>query len=79
MPQRVTLSTVSSEDLKRAGIKRKRLVFVAAKITNLTKGLITNAETQNADLHSGIEDIYACVNMDVRLALITFAFGRLNL
>lgn len=43
---RVNFSTGSSEDLKRAGVKRKRLVFALAKITNLTKGLTSDAETQ---------------------------------
>ena len=34
----------------------------------LTKGLTPEAEAQIADLHTRIKDIYACVNMDVRLA-----------
>ena len=51
-----------------AGVKRKRLVFVPAKLTDLTKGLTPEAEAQIADLHTRIKDIYACVNMDVRLA-----------
>jgi hypothetical protein len=37
---------------------------------NLTKRLSTDAEAQIADLHTKIKEIYACVNMDVRHALI---------
>jgi hypothetical protein len=51
----------------------ERLVFEPAKVTELTKGLTsTNAEAEVVDLHSRIKKIYAHVNMDVRLALITF-------
>ena len=63
----MTFSPVSSEDLKKAGVKRKRLVFVPAKIIDLTKELILEAEAQIADLLTRIKEIYACVNMDVRL------------
>ena len=62
----------SSEDLKKAGVARKRLAFEPAKVTELTKGLTTNAEAEIVDLHSRIKKIYARVNMDVRLASITF-------
>jgi hypothetical protein len=51
---------------------------VPAKIADLTKGLTTDVEAEIKDLHSRIKKIYARVNMDVRLVLITFAFGRLN-
>ena len=37
------------------------------KITDLTKGLTLEAEAQIADLHTRIKEIYACINMDVRL------------
>jgi hypothetical protein len=72
MFQRVTFSTNAAEDLKKAGVTRKRLVFEPAKVTELTKGLTTNAEAEIVDLHSRIKKIYARVNMDVRLASITF-------
>jgi hypothetical protein len=78
MLQRVTFSTVASEDLKKAGVKRKRLIFEPAKVTELTNGLTTNGEAEIADLHSQIKKIYPRVKMDVRLTLITFAFGRVN-
>ena len=70
--QRVTFSTVAAEDLKKAGVTRKRLIFEPAKIAELTKGLTKSAEAEIADLHSRIRKIYARVNMDVRLAIITF-------
>jgi len=60
----VIFSTVALEDLKKAGVTRKRLVFVPAKITELTKGLTTKAEAEIIDLHSRIKKIYARVNMD---------------
>jgi hypothetical protein len=63
---------VTAEDLEEVGLKRKRLVFEPAKVNELTKGLTTNAEAEIADLHSRIKKIYARVNMDVRLAIITF-------
>jgi hypothetical protein len=63
---------VAAEDLKKAGVTRKRLIFEPAKIAELTKGLPKNAEAEIADLHSRIKKIYARVNMDVRLAIITF-------
>jgi hypothetical protein len=50
----------------------ERLVFEPAKVTELTKGLTANAEAEIVDLHSRIKKIYARVNMDVRLASITF-------
>ncbi|KAF8345411.1 hypothetical protein F5887DRAFT_1061787 [Amanita rubescens] len=59
---RVTFSTVSSEDLKKAGVKRN---FCAREKTDLTKELTSDAEAQIADLHTRIKDIYAGVNMDV--------------
>jgi hypothetical protein len=71
----VTFSTVALEDLKQAGVTRKRLVFVPTKVTELTKGLTTETEFEIVDLHSRIKKIYARVNMDVRLSLIVFAFG----
>lgn len=63
--QRVTFSTVTSEDLKKAGVKNKLLVFDSSKIAELRKGLATNAEAEIADLHSRIKKINARVNMDV--------------
>ena len=75
--QRVTFSTVTSEDLKKAGVTRKRLVFEPAKVDGLTKALTTNADAEIADLHSRIKKIYARVNMDVCLSLISFVFGAL--
>lgn len=73
MSQRVTFSTVRTEDLKRAGVVRKRLVFEPVKVTDLAKALTTNVEAKISDLHSQIKKIYARVNMDVCLPLITFA------
>ncbi|KIK02961.1 hypothetical protein K443DRAFT_121674 [Laccaria amethystina LaAM-08-1] len=61
---RVTFSTVASEDLKKAGVKRKRLIFEPAKVTELTNGLTTNGEAEIADLHSQIKKIYPRVKMD---------------
>jgi hypothetical protein len=78
MLQRVTFSTVASEDLKKAGVNRKRLVFEPAKVAELTSGLTTNTEAEIADLHPRIKKIYARVNMDVHLILITFTFCCLN-
>jgi methionyl-tRNA formyltransferase len=72
--QKVTFSTVRSDDLKRAGVIRKRLVFVPVKVTELAKALPTNAEAEISDLHSRIKKIYARVNMDV---CFSFAFGGL--
>ena len=72
MLQRVTLSTVAAEDLRKAGVTRKRLAFEPAKVTELTKELTPNAEAEIADLHSRIKKIYARVNMDVCLAIINF-------
>ena len=71
----MTFSTVSLEDLKKAGVTRKRLIFVSTKITELTKGLTTEAKAEIADLYSRIKKIYARVNMDVRLSLVVFVFG----
>ncbi|KAF8965485.1 hypothetical protein BDZ97DRAFT_1658993 [Flammula alnicola] len=51
--------------LKKAGVMRKRLIFEHAKVTELAKGLTTNAEAEVVDLHSRIKKIYARVNMDV--------------
>ncbi|KDR68489.1 hypothetical protein GALMADRAFT_104694 [Galerina marginata CBS 339.88] len=62
--QRVTFSTVRSEDIKRAGVVRKRLVFEPAKVTELAKALPTNVEAEILDLHCRIKKIYARVNMD---------------
>ncbi|KAI9442459.1 hypothetical protein H4582DRAFT_1283321 [Lactarius indigo] len=61
---RVSFSDVSSEDLEKAGVKGERLVFTAAKITDLTNGLTMGAEAHIVDLHTRINEIYACVNMD---------------
>jgi len=61
---RVTFSTLASEDLKKAGVTRKRLAFVPTKVTELTEGLTTEAKVEIVDLHSRIKKIYARVNMD---------------
>ena len=61
----MTFLTVRAEDLKRAGVVRKRLVFEPMKVTELAKALPTNAEAEILDLHSRIKKIYARVNMDV--------------
>lgn len=66
MLQRVTFSTVASEDLKKAGVKRGLLAFEPAKVAELADGLTTDAGAEIADLHSRIKKIYAHVNMDVR-------------
>jgi hypothetical protein len=79
MLQRVTFSTVSFADLKKAGVLRGRLIFAPAKITNLTDKVTTDTKAQIADLHCRIKDIYACVNMDVRVNLITFVFWSKSL
>jgi hypothetical protein len=76
--QRVAFSTVVSDDLKKAGVKRTRLVFEPAKVAELTTGLTTNTEAEIADLHSRIKKIYARVNMDVHLISITFPFCCLD-
>ena len=44
MLQRMTFSTVGAEDLKKAGVMRKLLIFEPAKLTELTKGLTEDAE-----------------------------------
>ena len=59
--QRMTFSTVRSENLKRASLVRKRLGFEPVKVTELTKALPTNAEAGILDLHSRIKRIYARV------------------
>jgi hypothetical protein len=73
----MTFSTATAEDLRKAGVTRRQLVFEPAKVTELTKGLTTNAEAEIADLHSRIKKIYARVNMDVHLATITFRLSNL--
>ncbi|KAN0128991.1 hypothetical protein V8E53_013141 [Lactarius tabidus] len=77
--QTVTFSTVSPGDLMEVGVEWKHLYLVGTNISKLTKELTTDAGAQIADLNSRIEEIYECVNMDMRLALITFLFGRLTL
>ena len=77
MLQRMTFSTVGAEDLKKAGVMRKLLIFEPAKLTELTKGLTEDAEAEIADLHSRIKKIYARVNMDVGREITTFqSFNR---
>ncbi|PPQ81584.1 hypothetical protein CVT25_013423 [Psilocybe cyanescens] len=51
--------TVISEDLNRAGIVRKCLMFERVKRTHSV-----NTEAEISNLHSRIKKIYACVNMD---------------
>ena len=73
MVQRLTFSTVSEQDLKTAGIQRKRLVlnvFKPEKISKLTEGMKPTVEAEIADLLSRIKKIYARVNMDVSLSLV---------
>ncbi|KAG5641158.1 hypothetical protein DXG03_005874 [Asterophora parasitica] len=64
MSQRMTLSTVRTEDLNGAGVVRKRLIFNPGKVIELAKALTTNAEAEISDLHSRLKKIYASVNMD---------------
>ena len=66
-------STISFDDLTKVSIQEKRLVLANAKLSDLTKGLTTDAEAHIVDLDSTIAGIYEGVNADVRLALITFA------
>lgn len=48
MLQRVTFLTVAAEDLKKAGVTRKRLAFEPAKVTELTKELtVSNTECRS--------------------------------
>ena len=63
---------MAAEDLKKAGVTRKRLVFHAAKVTESAKVLTEKVRAEFVDLHSRIKKIYARVNMDVRLTLIIF-------
>lgn len=67
MTQRMTFSTVSEQNLKTAGVQRKRLVFKSENISKLTEGLTPIVEAEIVDLHSRIKKIYAHVNMDVCL------------
>jgi hypothetical protein len=78
MLQRVTFSTIIFEDLKRAGVRRKRLVFKHSKVAELAKRLTGNVETQIVDLYSRIKKIYAYVNMDVRISLTICVFHGPN-
>ena len=66
MLQKLTFSTVTIEELKKAGIKRKRLSFELKKIAELI--VTKSAEAEISDLYSRIKKIYARVNMDVRLS-----------
>jgi len=61
---RVTFSTVTLDDLKKAGIKRKRLSFEPKRVAELMRELTKNAEAELSDLYSRIKKIYARVNMD---------------
>lgn len=61
---KVTFSTVVLDDLKKAGLTRKRLVFSAQKVTELANGLPRDVENLLADLYSRIKKIYTYVNMD---------------
>ncbi|KAH9083798.1 hypothetical protein EDB83DRAFT_2512105 [Lactarius deliciosus] len=61
---KMSFSTVSLEDLEKAGVQGKWLVFKAAKITNLMNRLTMDTDSQIVDLHARIKEIYACVNMD---------------
>ncbi|KAF8195052.1 hypothetical protein BJ912DRAFT_958115 [Pholiota molesta] len=64
--RRVTFSTVTREDLKKAGVMRKRLVFDAPKVNALimTRGLTPHAAIETVLLHARLKNIYAHVNMD---------------
>ncbi|KAG9309681.1 hypothetical protein JVU11DRAFT_10353 [Chiua virens] len=57
---RMTFSAIKHEDLKNAGIERKRLYFERVKLAELTKDLTTNAaaHAEIVDLHSRIKKIY---------------------
>ncbi|KAF8558058.1 hypothetical protein OG21DRAFT_1504752 [Imleria badia] len=61
---RLTFSTVTAEDLEKAGVQRKCLVFEPAKVIELTNALPTSAETEIADLRARVKKIYAHVNID---------------
>ncbi|KAF8817639.1 hypothetical protein BYT27DRAFT_7074170 [Phlegmacium glaucopus] len=61
---RLDFSTVVSEDLKKAGVIRKCLVFLPEKISELMSVMTTKARAENLDLHSRLRKIYARVNMD---------------
>ena len=65
-----TFSTVSEDDLKKNGVKMNFLNVVDAEVAKSTKRLSTGAEAPIADPHTRIKEIYACVNRDVRHALI---------
>lgn len=52
MFQRVTFSTVTSADFKKAGVERKRLIFEQAKVTALINEVTTDTKAEIADLHS---------------------------
>jgi hypothetical protein len=76
--ENVMFSDVTNEDLKNLGVERKPLVLVDAKLSDLTKSLTMEAKAHIQDLKTRIDDIYACVNMEVRLVMIMVAFGCLN-
>jgi hypothetical protein len=61
--QKVTFSAITLEDLRKAGIARKRIMPNFKLIEEVAKELPT---TNMQDLHSRIKKIYKHVNMDVR-------------
>ena len=65
--QKVSFSTVKMDDLKKAGVIRKRLHFEPTKVAELIQRLKNNAAAEIVikALHSRIKRIYATVNMDV--------------
>ena len=71
MLQNVAFSAVTADQLEKAGVTKKHLIFEPAKVTELMEGLATNVEAKITDLHARIKDIFECVNMDVRLPFST--------
>ncbi|KAH8995653.1 hypothetical protein EDB92DRAFT_1968910 [Lactarius akahatsu] len=70
----MSFSTVSLEDLKKAGVKKKWLVFKAEKIANLANRLTTDmgVSSQITDLYARINDIYACYEPGSHMILDAF-------
>ncbi|KAF8147283.1 hypothetical protein B0H34DRAFT_670580 [Crassisporium funariophilum] len=61
---RVTISTITSEDLKHASVLRRRLSFQPLEVSKLAGALPPSAEGEIADLCARVKMIYARVNMD---------------
>jgi hypothetical protein len=67
-------STVTEEDLRRAGIARGRIIFDPPKVIELTKGLTINVEAEIVDLYSRVKKIYALVGKGVCSSCVTKHF-----